>query len=207
MSAGPTLVRRARRRSLLARERAGDAVQRLLVVAQRRAHPVSSIASGAAGDLEEHDGDVVLATCVVRPRRRARAQPRRDRRACCSSSSRMVSSSTIVVRPSEQSTNTSPGCVGTGITSTATSGSVPSARVITERCGWLARLVGRQPARADELGDERVVLRHLLERHRRAGDTRASRRRGRSRPGRPRRVRPSSSCPSPRPTASPAARS
>ena len=119
---------------------------------------------------------------------------------CCSSSSRIVSSSTIDDRPSEQSTNTSPGCVGTAITSTATSASVPSARVMTERCGWLARLVRREPAGADELGDERVVFGQLLERavaeEIRAGVAHVAR----SRPGRPRRARRSSSCPSPRRT-------
>jgi hypothetical protein len=53
-----------------------------------------------------------------------------------STSRRIVSSSTIEVSPSEQSRNRSPGLVSTEKVSTSTSGSVPSARVITERCGW-----------------------------------------------------------------------
>ena len=43
------------------------------------------------------------------------------------------SSSSIVVRPSEQSKKTSPGWAGTVWTSTFTSGSGPSARVMIER--------------------------------------------------------------------------
>ena len=46
------------------------------------------------------------------------------------------SSPTIVVSPSEQSRKTSPGAAGTVCTSTSTSGSGPSARVMIERCGW-----------------------------------------------------------------------
>jgi hypothetical protein len=68
-----------------------------------------------------------------------------SRRAASSRSSRpsssvlaISSSPSIVVRPSEQSRKTSPASAGTLKASTSTSGSVPSARVITERCGWLS---------------------------------------------------------------------
>ena len=44
--------------------------------------------------------------------------------------------------PSEQSRKTSPGCGGDVNVSTSTSGSVPSARVITERCGWISASSG-----------------------------------------------------------------
>ncbi len=56
-------------------------------------------------------------------------------RPCSSIASRMAASPTIEVRPSEQSRNTSPGRDSIVYVSTSTSGSVPSARVITERCG------------------------------------------------------------------------
>ncbi len=64
----------------------------------------------------------------------SRAAPSRSRR-CSSIASRIAASPTIEVRPSEQSRNTSPGCDSIVYVSTSTSGSVPRARVITERCG------------------------------------------------------------------------
>ena len=51
-------------------------------------------------------------------------------------------SSTIVVRPSEQMKKTSPGRASTEKVSTSTSGSVPTVRVITERCGWTSASSG-----------------------------------------------------------------
>ena len=56
--------------------------------------------------------------------------------------SRMASSVTIAVRPSEQIMNRSPGSAGMQKTSTSTSGSVPRARVMTERCGWISASSG-----------------------------------------------------------------
>ena len=53
---------------------------------------------------------------------------------------------------------TSPSCASTANVSTSTSGSVPSARVITERCGWCSASSGESLPRAHELGDERVVV-------------------------------------------------
>ena len=67
------------------------------------------------------------------------------------------------VRPSEQSRKTSPVSAAIVNVSTSTSGSVPSARVITERCGWRLRLLGRELAAPHQLGDERVVLGQLLQ--------------------------------------------
>ena len=55
---------------------------------------------------------------------------------------RIDPSSTIVVRPSEQSRKTSPGRASTENVSTSTSGSVPTVRVITERCGWTSASSG-----------------------------------------------------------------
>ena len=89
--------------------------------------------------------------------------------------------------------------VSTVNASTSTSASVPSARVITERCGWTCGLLGGELAAPHELGDERVVVGQLLELAvaqpvgARVADV----------PDRDRAVglrgsRPSSSCPSPR---------
>src|SRR5262245_7712290 len=52
-----------------------------------------------------------------------------------STTSRISSSPTIEVSPSGQMGNRSPGLASTENVSTSTSGSVPSARVMTERCG------------------------------------------------------------------------
>ena len=54
---------------------------------------------------------------------------------CSSIASRMPASPTIEVSPSEQSRKTSPGCASIVNVSTSMSGSVPRARVITDRCG------------------------------------------------------------------------
>ena len=54
----------------------------------------------------------------------------------------ITSSGTIVVRPSEQRRKTSPGAASTTIVSTSTRGSVPSARVMTDRCGWASASSG-----------------------------------------------------------------
>ena len=46
------------------------------------------------------------------------------------------------VKPSEQIRKTSPACASMVNDSTSTSGSVPTARVITERCGWVSASSG-----------------------------------------------------------------
>src|SRR5581483_10304308 len=56
----------------------------------------------------------------------------------CSTASRMARSSTMSVSPSEQMRNTSPSCGCTVNESTSTSGSVPTARVMTDRCGCVS---------------------------------------------------------------------
>ena len=56
----------------------------------------------------------------------------------------------------------SSGSVSTTKVSTSTSGSVPRARVITERCGHLG-LLARELAAADQLADQRVVVGQLVE--------------------------------------------
>ncbi len=67
---------------------------------------------------------------------------------CSSITSRIRVSSTMDVSPSEQSMNRSPGFVPIENASTSTSGSVPSTRVITERCGWASASSGdRRPER------------------------------------------------------------
>src|SRR5258708_3424904 len=54
----------------------------------------------------------------------------------------MSSSATMSVSPSEQIRKTSPSCASTVNDSTSTSGSVPTARVITERCGCVSASSG-----------------------------------------------------------------
>mgnify|MGYP003694337079 CR=1 FL=1 len=76
----------------------------------------------------------------------------------------LASFDTIVVSPSEQSRKTSPVFAAIVNVSTSTSGSVPSARVITERCGCALRFLGRELAAPHQLGHERVILRQLLHR-------------------------------------------
>ena len=82
---------------------------------------------------------------------------------CFSTTSRMSSSSTMSVSPSEQSRKTSPSPASTVNASTSTSGSVPTARVITERCGCVSASSRRELAALQQLVDERVVLGQLLE--------------------------------------------
>ena len=60
----------------------------------------------------------------------------------CSTTSRITSFSTMDVKPSEQMRKRSPTWGSTVNVSTSTSGSVPSARVITERCGWISASSG-----------------------------------------------------------------
>ena len=73
----------------------------------------------------------------------------------CSTTSRIDASSTIDVRPSEQIMKTSPGRASTSKVSTSTSGSVPSTRVITERCGWTSASSGEsRPLRTSSATSE-----------------------------------------------------
>ena len=70
-----------------------------------------------------------------------RARPTSSRTACSGSAaaartSAISSSETSFVRPSLQSKNRLPACASRSQTSSATSGSMPSARVSTWRCGW-----------------------------------------------------------------------
>ena len=66
----------------------------------------------------------------------ARGRASRSSRSRARGSPRSRRSSTMSESPSEQRRKTSPGCGRIVNASTSTSGSVPSARVITERCGW-----------------------------------------------------------------------
>ena len=117
----------------------------------------------AVADLEADDRDVVLAAALVRgvdERLRRRVEVARFCSTIVEDLRRRRPSS---VRPSEQSRKRSPGRASTVKVSTSTSGSVPSARVITERCGWTSASSGESSPAADELGDERVVVGQLLE--------------------------------------------
>jgi hypothetical protein len=67
----------------------------------------------------------------------ARSAPSMSSR-CRSTTSRIESSGTMSVSPSEQSRKRSPVSAWTLNVSTSTSGSVPSARVMTERCGCVS---------------------------------------------------------------------
>ena len=161
MSAGPTLVRRS----------AGGASSRAKGLGMPCSVSSSSLQrelsglldrSGAAGDLEQHDRDVVLAPCVVRPI---------DERAGCRVEIVSVLpeqlEDRVVVDHRRQAVRAEHEHV-TGLR---------GHRHHVDRHVWIraerardhgamrvvARLVGRQAARADELGHQRVVLRHLLE--------------------------------------------
>ena len=152
----------------------------------------------ALDHLEQHRRDVVVAAAAVRrldERARGRVEivavraqdllDRRRRRPCREA----VGAEQVDVARLRPSTENA---------STSTSGSVPSARVITERCGCTSASRGRQLAAPHELGDERVVVGQLLEPvvaqqvRARVADV-AERRRGR----RARRARRSSSSPCP----------
>ena len=68
------------------------------------------------------------------------------------------SSATMSVRPSLQSSTTSPSCASSQKVSTCTVASAPSTRVTTFRCGWLLGLPVGDLAGRDQLGHHRVVL-------------------------------------------------
>ena len=131
------------------------------------ARPLVRLRRGAARRprrLEQDRRDVVVAAAAVRgldQRLRARRRGRRG-------AARRISSIVVAVDHRREAVASRagrrrPAAASTANASTSTSGSVPSARVITERCGCTSASLGRQLAAPHELGDERVVVGQLLE--------------------------------------------
>ena len=133
------------------------------------------------GELEEDDGDVVLAAAAVRRARRAPSPRPRGRRGCSSTTleDRVVVDHRRQAVRAEQEEVARLGRRRERVDVDVRVGA-EGARdhgALRVRLG----LLGREPAAADELGDERVVLGQLLELAVADAGTRASRRRGRSR--------------------------
>ena len=124
----------------------------------------AAVSAPSSSTREQDRRDVVVAAAAVRgldQRLRAGVRGRRGAARMIRSISSPSTISTTARRC--RSGRRRPAAATTANVSTSTSGSVPSARVITERCGCTSRLGGRQLAAPHELGDERVVVGQLLE--------------------------------------------